>query len=313
MHRSIAARLGALGATLLVTSMVVFGALYLAPGSPIAFLSGGRSLSPATLAALEAHYGLDQPVAIQYVRWLSGVVHGDFGRSLIYQQDVLTLLEPRLRTTLLLVLYATVLIVVLGVGGGLLAATRPRLDALVSVASSVGLAVPGFIAAIALMAAFAVNLGWFPVLGPGKGTLDGLWHLTLPAASLAVTSAAFVARVTRAAGRAEMQSEHVAAALVRGIPRRLVMRRHVARNVMVPITTVVGLTSGSLIAGSVIIDQAFSLNGLGSYLVAAVRQHDYPVVQAITLIMVAAFVVINAVVDALVPFIDPRTRTGGVR
>lgn len=311
MPRFILGRLGALIATMFIASVVVFGGLYLAPGTPLGFLTGGRSLSPQAMAAISAQYGLDRPILAQYLSWIGGVVHGDFGQSVIYQQSVTTLLGPRVATTLLLLVYATVLIALFGVGLGMLAAVRGgRTDLMVSFVSSVGMAIPAFIAAIVLIAVFAVSLGWFPVFGPGSGLLDRLWHLTLPAISLAVAAVAFVARITRAAAREELMSEHVDAAMVRGISRRLVIRRHVARNALIPITTVVGLTSASLIAGSIIVDQAFALNGLGSYLVSAVNQHDYPVVQAITLLMVAAFVVINTIVDITYPFIDPRISLG---
>jgi peptide/nickel transport system permease protein len=311
MLRFLLGRLGALVITMFVASLVVFGGLYLAPGSALGFLTGGRTLTPETLAAISAQYGLDRPVPDQYLRWVGGVLHGDFGQSIIYRQDVTTLLSARVTTTALLLVYATVLIAVCGVGAGMVAAVRGgRTDLTLSFLCSVGLAIPAFIAAIALITVFAVNLGWFPVFGPGTDLLDRLWHLTLPAISLALTSVAFVARVTRAAAREELASDHVDAALVRGISRGLVIRRHVARNALIPITTVVGLTSAGLIAGSIIVDQAFSLNGLGSYLVSAVNQHDYPVVQAITLLMVAAFVVINTAVDIAYPFIDPRIRLG---
>jgi ABC-type dipeptide/oligopeptide/nickel transport systems, permease components len=185
-----------------------------------------------------------------------------------------------------------------------------KVDTSVNLFSSIGLAVPSFVAAIILITVFAVQLGWFPVLGPGSGIVDRLWHLTLPAIALALSSVAFVARITRFAAREELGRDHVNAALVRGIPRGVVLRRHVARNALVPISTVVGLTSASLIAGSVVVDQAFALNGLGSYLIGSVNNHDYPVVQAITLLMVLAFVLVNTVIDIAYPWIDPRIELG---
>jgi peptide/nickel transport system permease protein len=292
-----------------VASVVVFGGLYLAPGSPVGFLTGGRSLPPATIAALKRQYGLDEPLPASYLQWLGGAVHGNFGNSIIYQQSVGSVLAPRLWTTVLLLLLATLIIAVFGVGAGILAAVRGRsTDLTLSLISSLFLAVPTFIAAVLLIGIFAVGMHWFPVFGPGAGLGDRLWHLTLPAVALALSSTAFVARITRSATREELGSDHVRTARLRGLPRMQILRRHVVRNALIPITTVVGLTSASLIAGSIIVDQAFALNGLGSALVAAVNQHDYPVVQAITLIMVFAFVVINAVVDLTYSMIDPRIR-----
>lgn len=309
MIRFVLGRLGALTVTLFIASIVVFGGLYLAPGSPLGFLTGGRSLPPETITALTKQYGLDKPWPAQYLSWVKGLLTGDLGQSIVYRQDVTSLLAPRVTTTVLLLGYAAVLIALIGVGLGLLAAARGGpTDAIISVLCSIGLAVPAFIAAIVLIAVFAVSLGWFPIFGPGAGLPDRLWHLTLPAVSLALTSVAYVARITRAAARKELEGEHVQAATLRGLPRMQILRRHVGRNALIPISTVLGLTTAGLIAGSVIVDQAFSLNGLGSYLVSAVNQHDYPVVQAITLLMTAAFVVINSLVDLAYPLIDPQIR-----
>lgn len=308
--RALVGRLLALAATMLVASLVVFGGLYLAPGSPLGFLTGGRSLPPSTIHALTAQYGLNEPLPVRYLHWIRGAVHGDFGESITYQQSVSSVLGPRVMTTFLLLVMATMIIAVVGVGAGLLAAVRGRAtDVTIGIASSLSLAIPAFIAAPLLILVFAVDLKWFPTFGPGgQGLADRIWHLTLPAIALAMSSAAFVARITRAAAREELASDHVRTALLRGLPRHHVVRRHVVRNSLIPITTAVGLTSASLIAGSIIVDQAFSLNGLGSSLITAVNEHDYPVVQAITMIMVIAFVVINAVVDLTYSLIDPRIR-----
>ena len=138
-----------------------------------------------------------------------------------------------------------------------------------------------------------------------------LWHLTMPAAALALAGTAYVARLTRTAATEELAREHVDTARSRGIPEPLVVRRHVLRNAMIPITTVSGLTIAGLIAGSVVVENAFALNGLGSYLVSSVEQKDFPVVQAIALLLVAAFVVINTIVDILYAVIDPRIRLSG--
>lgn len=312
LTRFLGGRLLSLAGTLLIASIVVFGSLYLAPGSPLAFLSGGRSLSPEAIASITRQYGLDQPLPVRYADWLAGLLRGDLGQSIVYHQSVGSLLGPRIATTFLLLAYATALIALFGVGSGFFAGVRGgRVDAAISVLSSIGLAVPAFVASIVLIAVFASGLGWFPVLGPGAGLPDQLWHLTLPAAALALSSIAFVSRITRFAVRDELRSDHVTSALIRGIPRRTVLRRHVARNSLVPVSTVVGLTSASLIAGSVVVDQAFALNGLGSSLISSVENHDYPVVQAITLLMVCVFVVVNTAIDLAYPWIDPRIALGG--
>ena len=176
--------------------------------------------------------------------------------------------------------------------------------------SAVTAAIPAFVAAIVLILVFAVDLGWFPAFGNGEGFLDSVWHLTLPAIALAISALAIVARVTRAAIREEVGREHVQTAVSRGVPRRQIIRRHVMRNAAIPITTVSGLTIASLIAVAAVVEIAFSLNGLGSYLVQSAQSKDLAVVQGISLLLVTAFVVVNTLVDLLYATLDPRVSLG---
>jgi peptide/nickel transport system permease protein len=155
-----------------------------------------------------------------------------------------------------------------------------------------------------------VNLGWFPALSEGDGFFDQIQHLTLPAIALAFSAVALVARVTRTAVREELRREHVQTAISRGIPTSLVVRRHVLRNAAIPITTVVGITIASLFAASAIVERAFSLNGIGAYLIQAAASKDMAVVQGITLVIVTVFVVINTIVDVLYAVLDPRVSLG---
>jgi peptide/nickel transport system permease protein len=311
MLRFLAGRLMALVATLLVASFAIFGALYLAPGTPLSFLTRGRSVAPEQMAALKAQYHLDDPFLGQYWHWLSGVLHGDFGTSIIYKRSALQLVGARAPNTVYLVICAALLILVVGLAVGIVAGLRPGWsDSILMLVATAAMAVPAFVAAIVLVTVMAVSLGWFPVFGPGDGLLDRLYHLVLPSVALALASVAYVARLTRASVRAEMASEHVQTAVSRGLPYRLVVRRHVLRNAAIPILTVAGLTVGSLIAGAVVVEQAFHLNGLGSYLVEAVQQKDFPVVQAISLLFVTAFIVINTLVDLLYSVLDPRVGRG---
>ena len=309
--RFIVYRAIALIVTLLLASLVIYGALYVAPGSPLSFLTHGRSQSPANIAAIKHEYRLDQPFLAQWWHWLTDVLHGDLGTSVIFHTGVGSLLGDRVGTTVFLLVYASLLILVIGLAVGIAAALRPGwLDSTLMVGATAAMAIPAFVAAIVLIAVFSVGLGWFPVFGSGVGFFDRLWHLTLPAVALALAAVAYVARLSRAAVRAELGSEHVQTATSRGLPYRLVVRRHVLRNAMIPIVTVAGLTIGSLIAGTVIVEQAFGLNGLGSYLVQAVGQKDFPVVQAICLLYVAAFIVINTIVDLVYSLLDPRVAIG---
>ena len=307
--RFVIKRLVALLGVLFVSSLIVFGAMYLAPGSPENFLVQGRTVSPEVLAAIRAQYSLDDPFLVRYWNWLSGVFTGDLGRSLLTQQDVATLLSSRLPTTAFLTGYAAVLILVFGVGLGVFAGTRAGIaEKILIFGSNLGFAVPTFFAAIVLMSIFSVGLGWFPVYGAGTGFFDRIWHLTLPALALSFPSIAVVARITRTAIREESGSEHVLMAIARGLPMRFVLWRHTIRNSLLPVTTVVGVHIAGLIAGAFVIEYAFTLDGIGALLVNAVQRKDFAVVQAVALIMVVAFGLINLIVDLLYSVIDPRVR-----
>ena len=298
-------------ASLLVASFVIFAALYLAPGNPIAALSGGRPLPPGSVHVLDLRYHLDESFLAQYWYWLGNALHGNLGISITLQENVSTLIASRIWTTAGLVLYASLIIVVVGIGLGVVSGLRRGWsDTSTLVVTAVSAAIPAFVAAIVLIILFAVKLRWFPALGNGTGFLSDVRHLTLPAIALATASLAIVARVTRAAVRAEGDREHVQTAVSRGIPARWVIRRHILRNATIPITTVTGITVASLIAVAAVVEVAFSLNGLGSYLVQAAQSKDIAVVQGISLVLVTAFVVVNMVVDMLSAALDPRIAPG---
>jgi peptide/nickel transport system permease protein len=304
-------RMAMLVATLLVSSFIIFSALYLAPGNPIAVLSGGRTLPPESVKILEARYHLNDPFLEQYWLWLKGAVHGDFGISIGLRENVSTLIAARIWTTAALVLYASILILGIGIGIGLIAGLRPGLlDTSSLVVTAISAAIPSFVAAIVLILVFSVKLGWFPTIGTGTGLWGTVHHLTLPAFALAVSSLAIVARVTRSAVREELGREHVQTAISRGIPYPQLVRRHVLRNAAIPVTTISGITIASLIAIAAVVEQAFSLNGLGAYLVSAAGSKDFAVVQGISLILVTAFVVVNVLVDVLYAVLDPRVTLG---
>ena len=311
MFQFIAKRFAMLVATLLVASFAIYGALYLAPGSPIAALTGGRTLPPEVMAQIEARYHLNEPFLTRYWLWLTAAIHGDLGESIPLHESVNTLIAQRIGTTLQLVLFASILIVMFGVSLGIIGALgRGVVDTGVLFASTVSAALPAFAAAVILQFIFGVYLGWFPVLGTGDGFVDTIKHLTLPAIALAATSTALVTRVTRTAVREELDREHVQTAVSRGLPWSDVVRRHVLRNAAIPITTVVGITIASLIALSAVVETAFALNGLGAYLVQAAQNKDFAVVQGISLVLVVAFVVTNVVVDIAYALLDPRVSLG---
>jgi peptide/nickel transport system permease protein len=307
-------RLAGLVLTLLVASFVIFAALYLAPGNPLAFLTKGRSVSPEALARIKAHYHLSAPFLERYWLWLRDVLRGRLGESITSHEPVWSLIKVRAPVTLLLAAYAGILIVFGGIGLGWLASLGGRFVGTIAGAlATVGLATPAFVAAIVLVSIFSVDLGWFPVFGSGHGFGNELWHLTLPAIALALPLVAYVARITQASIRGELGSEHVETAVARGLPTHLINRRHIVRNAFIPISTAGALAVTGLLAGMVVVEQAFGLSGIGSLLLKAVDQGDFAVVQAAAMLFVAAFVVVNMAIDVLYVLIDPRVGTGARR
>ncbi|MGI9822912.1 ABC transporter permease [Agromyces sp. Marseille-Q5079] len=306
MVRQLAGKLGELLLTLFLASVVIFSAVLLTPGDPVSALAGGIRPTPELIEAIRAQHHLDDPVWQQYLHWVGGVLTGDLGTSFVYKTDVAALIEPRIGVTVLLVVYTAVLIAVFGIGSGILAATRgPRADRAVLIGTSIGMAMPTFVVSILLIWVFARVLGWFPVYGAGEGLLDSLYHLTLPAISLAVLYIAFFSRITRGAVVAQSHAEHVDTARVRGIPRAQIFRRHVFLNASPQILAVSGVTVAGLFATSAIAEQAFGIGGLGSLLTEAAARKDLPVVQVISLLLVVVFVVLNAVADIAIAVIDP--------
>lgn len=307
MLRFCARRLAGSVVTLLVGSFLIFGSLYLVPGNPATYLAHGRA-SPAQLAALDREYGLNKPFFTRYVDWLGDLLHGNLGRSLQYHEPVSTLIGARAGVTATLVVYAAVLILVGGLGLGLLAALRrgSLVDRTILTGTSAAIATPAFVTVVLLLAIFAVDLRWFPALGDGSGVGDRIWHLTLPAVGLALSAVGLIARTARSAFIDSLRREHVEVARSRGIPERQVVRRHVVRNSLGPVATVSGLVVATLLVSTTVVESAFGINGIGSLLDSSVQTLDFPVIQAISLLVICVFLVCNTLVDLLYPLIDPR-------
>ena len=300
---------GAVG-TVLAASFVIFSSLSLAPGDPVSQILGQKA-TQAQRAEMRTQLGLDDPLLVRYWHWLTGVLHGDFGTSLTYRQSVSGLLGPRILTTLTLVVMSAVLILLVGVALGAFGGTSQRWRPVVNGIVGFGVAIPGFVAASVLISIFAVKLGWFPTYGAGSGFVDRIWHLTLPAVALSLGWTAYVAQMTAAAVKEEAGREHVMTATGRGLPRQLVFRRHIMRNASIPVLTASGLTVAGLVAGSVVIESAFAVDGIGSLLIKSVSNKDYSVVTAISLLIVIVFVLVTTVIDVAQAALDPRLRDGG--
>jgi peptide/nickel transport system permease protein len=290
-----------------LASVVIFGSLFLAPGSPVTALTAGRPVNAHTRALLEKRYELNEPFVVQYADWLSRAVKGDFGTSYVESESVSAVMAPRIDTTLILVCMCSLLIIIAGMLSGAVAALkRGFLGTAMVVAEGIGLGIPTFVASLLLIAVFSVQLGWFPVYGSGSGFVDELWHLTLPAVALALSSVAYIGRLTQASIEGELGKEHVTTATVRGLPRGRVLRRHVLRNASIPVATASGIVIAYLVVGAAVVETAFSLNGLGALLVSAISQDDFPVIQAVSLVAVVAFIVVGFIVDVICARLDPR-------
>jgi peptide/nickel transport system permease protein len=299
-------------ATVLVASLVIYVGLSFAPGDPIAQVLGDRS-TPEQRAALAASLGLDQPVLVRYGGWLVNAVQGDLGLSFAFRQPVIEIISPRLLTTLSLVAYAGAIIIIAGILLGSAGGVSRRLGPIVSMLIGLGIAVPGYVVALILVSLFAVGLGWFPTFGAGEGFSDRLWHLTLPAFALSIGWTAYIAQITSAAVREESQREHVMTAKARGLPPMLIFRRHIMRNAAIPVMTASGLAVAGLVAGAIVVESAFAIDGIGSLLVKSVAGKDYAVVVAIAVLIVSIFVLITTLIDLVQTLLDPQAQAVGKR
>jgi len=296
---------------LFVTSLVIFGVLYNAPGSPIDLLSGGNRLSVEAKEALRQRFHLDEPFLQQYGRWLSGTIRGDFGQSIAANDSVTAVVGPRIPPTLQLAAYAFLLVAIVGVTAGILAAVhRGRIaDTMVSAAVLVGSAMSPYVSGTLLLATLSVGMGWFPLFGSGVAGLDRIHHLTLPAVALSIPLIALIARTCRASLSEVLNREFIEVLRSRGFTERRIVGVHALKGALVPVLTVSGLAFGFLISGTVFAENVFGVGGLGSLLIQSVQSKDYAVVQAIVLILVAAFIVLNLAVDVLCVAVDPRLRS----
>lgn len=293
--------------TMLATSVIIFGSLYTVPGTPVAYLARSRDTDPTVIARITAEYHLNQPFYERYWTWLTGLLHGDLGRSLVSNETTWHLLRPRLEPTLLLVLLATVETAVFGILLGCVAGLgRRAADRTVTVLATIGVGIPSFAAAAVLISVFSVNLGWFPVSGSGTGFAGTLDHVFLPSVALAVSGLAYITRLTRSSVRQERSREYVETATAQGMPKSRIVRRHILRNAGPSMLTAIGVSFVGLMASEVVVESAFGINGVGSFLVQEVEAKDFAVVQVLVLLYVAAFMLVNMLVDLASMTIDPR-------
>ena len=292
----------------LVVSLV-FLLIHLVPGDPVQMMLG-EGASPADLATLRHQLGLDQPLGAQYVRYWSGVLHGDLGVSIRLHDSVAHLIAQRYPYTLALTVAALLLGLLLALPAGVLAAVRRgrRTDQILSVVSLFGLSVPGIALGPVLILLFSIGLGWLPVSGANAGGAAAIdWrHLVLPAVTMGASLAAILTRMVRTAMLEELGQDYIRTARAKGLSERAVVWRHALPNALVPIVTVVGLQFGALLAGAIVTEKIFSWPGLGRLVVDAISNRDYALVQGCLLAIGLTYVLVNFLTDLVYQWINPR-------
>jgi peptide/nickel transport system permease protein len=332
MLRFVVRRLLLLVPILLGLSILVFLWIRALPAGPAQSLLGERA-TPETIAQIEEQYGLDRPLHIQYWRYLKTVAQGDLGTTIRTRRPVTDEVKERFPATIELAMAALLFATLVGIPLGFVAAKRygTWIDHSSLVASLIGISIPIFFLAILLKYVFAVQLGWLPTVGrisvlidlehpTNFYTLDALialdfyafWdvikHLILPAIALGSIPLAVTARITRAAVLDVQNEDYVRTARAKGLPPRVVDIRHIFRNALLPITTIIGLQTGLLLSGAVLTETVFAFPGMGTWLVEAIRQRDYPVLQGGILFVSFVFVIVNLIVDVSYALINPRIR-----
>lgn len=298
--------------TLIVATLVVFLALEVVPGDPASYMLG-INVQPETLAALRTELGLDKDMIPRYFDWVSGMLHWDFGTSYTYRTPVAGMIADRLLISLPLTLYALTLTIAIAFPVGIIAASRRGglVDLGIMGFTQLGIAIPNFWFAMILILTFAINLHWFSAGGfPGwdEGLFVGMKALTLPAIALALPQASILARVMRSALIDTLHEDFIRTARAKGLTRGQALRRHALRNAMIPVLTILGLQFSFLLAGAIIIENVFTLPGLGRLIFQSIAQRDLIVVESVIMLLVFAVVLTTFLVDMAYAWVDPRLR-----
>lgn len=315
MTRYLAMRLLGAIPTLLGVSLLTFLFIRLIPGDAIAARLGtSTALTADQLASLRAYFGIDQPLHVQYWNWLTSLLRGDAGYSIRTGRPVFVEIAERLPATLELALAATLIAVAIGLPLGLLSAMRPRsrLDVAARIGGLVGLSLPSFWLGTLIIVLFSLYLRWLPNTGGYvdfvRDPIANLKLLLFPALTLGIALAAATMRMTRSAMLDVLSADYVRTAGAKGLPRPLIIRRHVLKNGMIVVVTLLGIQVGQLLGGAVVVEEIFSIPGIGRMLLTAIVQRDYALVQGAVLAVAVLFVLLNIAVDLLYGYLDPRIR-----
>lgn len=299
---------------MLFVTVIIFALMKVTPGDPISIMLGPYA-TPETKAALQLRYHLDQPFYMQYLLWLRDLLQGDLGSSIRSKERVVDMVVNRFPVSLTLAGAATLLSVIIAIPAGVYAAYRKnsRWDYLLMGATTVGLSVPTFTFALLLILVFALKLQWVPISGIGLRTLsDGFWPFLqpyfLPILALAATSVAELARVVRASMLEVLDQDYIRTARSQGMSDMTIIRVHGLKNALIPVITVVAITFAFQVGNTLTIEYLFSIPGLGSALITAVINRDFPVIQGLTLVVGLVFIAMNLLADISYALVDPRVR-----
>jgi peptide/nickel transport system permease protein len=312
MLRLLGQRLLQLIPTLFFVSVLIFGLQQLLPGDPASAMAG-EERDPAVLEAIRRQYRLDQPIPMQYLYWIGGVLTGNLGESMRLKEPVLTLIAQKFPVTLQLALMAIVVSLVVGVGAGIISAVKKNTwaDYTVNVLALVGISTPNFWLGILLIFLFSVHLGWLPASGyvsPFQDFWGSMRTTIMPAFVLGNSFAAVLMRHTRSAMLQAMGSDYVRTARAKGLPERVVILKHAMRNALTPVITLGALELGTLLSGAVLTEQVFSIPGFGKLIVDSVFNRDYAVVQGVVLVTATTYILLNLAADLLYVLVNPRLR-----
>ena len=304
MLRYLARRLAASALILLGVSIITFGLTFLIPADPVRMIAG-RSASPQAVENIRHQLGLDQPVPVQYARYLGKLVQGDLGRSYVQKAEVSELIASRLPATLLLMAGAIFFELLIGLPAGILAATRRGkwVDKGVMIFSFAGVSAPQFVVGLLLLYTFANLLGWFPL--SGFGTVS---HLVLPALTLGIAGGGWYSRMMRSSMVEVLRHDYIRTARAKGLSGRNVILVHALRNAILPVVTMIGLDIGIFMSGVVVVESVFGWPGIGQLAWLAIQRIDIPIIMGVTLVAATAIVIGNLLADLMAPLIDPRIR-----
>jgi len=296
--------------TLFVVSVIIFVMVRGSGIDPAAAIIGDGQTSAEVMKNIYAKYNLDKPLPIQYLLWISGVLKGDFGVSYRFQQSVSSLILDRMAVTAGLAGFSSILAIIIAIPAGILCAVRKYgwLDRILSMLALVFFSSPVFLTCLLMILLLSKLAPGFAFTGSYDGFAEYLQRLLFPVIALAFHMIALTMRVTRTSMIEQLESDYVLTAKAKGLPNGMIIVKHAFKNALIPVITVSGIQIGALIVGAVLVEYVFSLPGLGSLLIESIKTSDYPIVQAISLLLVSIFLIINLIVDILYAIIDPRIR-----